>query len=48
MSTMTGWTIRKPDGWSVDTIYYTEDCDEDYIRRAEEIPEDYTLERDNR
>lgn len=41
---MIGWTIRKPDRQWVDTIYYTEDCDEDYIRRAEDIPAHYTLE----
>ena len=46
MSNMIGWTVRKPDGWTVDTIYYTEDCDEQYIRSAEEIPHCYTMEND--
>jgi len=41
---MQAWTIRA-DGMFVDTIYYDEDCDEDYVRAAEDLPDYYELTR---
>lgn len=43
MGRMIGWTIRDESGWSVDTLYYAEGCDEHYIRSAEDIPAHYSL-----
>ena len=40
------WTLRGIHGEWVDTIYYSGECDEAYIRRAEGIPEGYTLSAD--
>jgi len=48
MGKMIGWMVRKPNGEWVDTLYYTEDCDADYIRRAEDIPAHYTMKKEDR
>jgi hypothetical protein len=42
---MVSWTIRTANGMFVDTIYYSADCDEHYIRAAEDLPDSYTLTR---
>lgn len=41
---MNGWVIRDPSGRHVDTVFYTEDCDEQYVRSAEDIPLSFSVE----
>lgn len=46
MARMNGWTIRTEAGEFVDTVFYAEDCDEQYVRAAEDIPPSFSVEVD--
>lgn len=43
---MVAWHIQDTDGRTVETVHYTADCDEAYVRKAEGIPYAFTFIRE--